>query len=307
MFAFRVALGFFAGLIAVLPPEASDAGEQPGLSSIFADLGIPKNRGEFSNGFDATGTGWSTYSTAVFALSGPLDHDGWRLKASGFYSSYRYDTRDNTVCRKIHDVGRTDPNPTLDKICDSIANNPPQGSDRDLIVSELAPYGLGLSGDQIIAITPHQATQYHLGIAPGYQTTFGALIVKAYLGLAFEHQDVAPPDDTKTLLGGYWGAQSWLEAWLPLSETIWVSTDASYFTGTASYSAAMKLGYKPLSWLTVGPELATYGDEDDVSGRAGAFLQFDAVGVQTTIAGGVSGNYRDNPGAYGSANFYLKF
>ncbi len=306
MFALRIACGFFACLITSVFPVTLHAGEETSFASFWSKLGLPKERGEFSNGFDVTGAAWSAYSTAIIALSGPASQDGWRLKFTGIYSSYHYDTSE-AYCQLSAEEKKRRTGSNFSDICNSIANNPPQGADRDQIVAEIAPYGLALSGDQITASTPHQATRYHLGVAPGYQASFGPLIVKAYLGLAFERQDVAPPDASKSILGGYWGAEGWLEAWLSLGENVWASADSSYFTGTSAYSAAMKLGYRPVSWLTLGPELATYGDQDDVSGRAGAFLRFDAMGMETTLAGGVSGNYKDSPSAYGTANFYVRF
>jgi hypothetical protein len=44
-----------------------------------------------------------------------------------------------------------------------------------------------------------------------------------------------------------------------------------------------------------------------MAGRAGAFLRFDAAGVETTIAAGFSGSDEDDAGAYGSANMFMRF
>lgn len=302
----RVLYGFFAFCLVPAMPIRANADEAPAPASFFARLGLPEGRGEFTNGVDATGNAWSTYASAVIAVTGPQHLDGWRLKVSGLYSKYSYETR-QTYCQLSAEEKKQLTGTNFSDLCNSIANAPPQGDERDEIQADLAPFGLQLEGDQIIAVTPHEVTRYHVGVAPGYQTTVGALILKAYLGVAFEQQTVMPPDISKTLQGSYWGAQGWLEAWLPLGEDFWLSADSSYFTGTSSYSAAMKIGYQPLSWLAIGPEFATYGDEDDVSGRAGIFLRFNAAGMETTLAGGVSGAYRDDPGAYGMASMYKKF
>lgn len=306
MIALRLAfaLALFSG--ASILPSNAESPEFRALSGLFAPLSLAEGRAEFSNGIDTTGNAWSAYATAVFALTGPLHRDGWRLKLSGNYGSYAYETR-RTYCPLSAEEKKQLTGVNFSDLCNDIANDPPQGEERDEIAGRLAPFGLELDGDQIRAVIPHQAMRYSLGAAPGYQTTLGALILKTYLGVAYEQHNVVPLDGTRALQGAYWGAQGWIEAWLRLGENAWVSADTSYFTGTSSYSAAVKLGYMPLSWLTLGPELATYGDEDDISGRAGAFLRFEAGGVETTLAGGVSGAYRDDPGAYGSANFYLKF
>jgi Cellulose biosynthesis protein BcsS len=284
--------------------RAGDWGEHFWLSDA-PDL--PRNRAEFSNGVDVTASAWSAYASAIIGLTGPLDRDGWRLKLFGAYARYSYDTRDSTICQKIHDVGHTDPSPVLDQICDSIANNPPQGADRDQIVAALKPYGLALEGDHIAAVIPHQATRTQLAVAPGYQARFGTLIVKSYLGLGFEQQQVTPEDPSNPLTGRAWGAQGWVEAWLPLGERFWMSADGCYFTGTSRYSADMKFAYVAADWLAFGPELAAFGDTEDTAGRAGAFLRVNAGGMETTLAGGLSGAYRADPGAYGSASLYLKF
>jgi hypothetical protein len=307
MFALRILLTIISAccfITAIAPRVAAE--EEPSLAALFKPIGFAKDRAEFSNGFDTTGKDWAAYASAVVALSGPIDQDGWRLKIAGLYGTYGYETR-SAYCQLSAEEKKQLTGTNFSDICNSIANNPPQGPDRADLNQFLSSFGLSLREDQIEAVTPHQVVHYYGGIAPGYQKTLGLLILKAYLGLAFEEQTVTPPDPSKSLQGHYWGAQSWIEAWLPLGDDGWISADCSYFTGTSSYSAAVKLGYKPASWLTVGPELATYGDEDDVSGRAGAFFRFDTAGVETTLAGGVSGTYKDDPGAYGSANFFVRF
>ena len=164
-----------------------------------------------------------------------------------------------------------------------------------------------MQGDQIYAVTTHMATRTDASIAPGYQVTLGSLILKAYLGLGYEQHETAPPDPSKTLAGSYWGAQAGLEAWAPLGEDFWVSADGSYFTGTNTHAASLKLGYRAQPWLSLGPDLATFGNADDISGRAGAFLRIDAWGVETTLAAGLSGTYEGDPSAYGAASVYTKF
>ncbi len=302
----RIAFVFAVLFLAGIPSSASRADDFGALPQFLASLNLPKGRAEFSSGFDATGNGWSSYASAVFGLSGPLHRDGWRLKIAGLYGSSTYETR-HTYCPLSAEEKKQLTGTNFSDICNDIANDPPQGDERAELSNYLAPYYLELDGDQIIAAIPHMATRYLAGVAPGYQTSLGRLILKAYLGLAFEQYDVLPEDRTRSLNGGYWGAQSWLEAWLPIDDDSWLSADASYFTGTSSYSAAAKLGYKPLSWLALGPELAAYGDTDDMSGRAGVFLRVDGAGVETTIAGGISGAYKDDPGAYGTANMYMRF
>ena len=299
-----------SGLIALALCCAARSNAEAGdTASSFLDwtkLQLPEGRAELSNGFDKTANGWSGYSTAVVALDGPLQTDGWRLKLSGGYGSYHYKTR-SAYCQLSAEEKKRQTGTDLGSICNDIANAPPQGQERSDLAAYLAPFGLELEGDQIYAARAHLGSYYEAGIAPGYQLTMGALILKGYLGLGYEAHDTTPPDASKRLTGGYWGAQAGVEAWLPLGEDGWMSAYGSYFTGTSSHSASVKLGYKALSWLSIGPEIATFGDDDDNSGRAGAFLRVDALGVETTLAAGLSGTYRDDPSAYGSASIYMKF
>lgn len=306
MLVLRLFFGLFAFCLLTGDGWRAYAGDAPALMTLLSKLDLPEGRGEQSNGFDATGNAWSAYSSAVIALTGPAHEDGWRLKLSGYYATYSYASRDDTVCKKIHDVGQTDPNPTLSRICNDITNKTP-GEIPQETHDFLAANGFEIEGDQVVAITPHKGEKYFAGAAPGYQATLGAVVLKTYLGLAYEQHDITPPDAAKSLQGGHFGAQAWVEAWTPLGADGWISADGSYFTGTASYSAAMKLGYRPFSWITLGPELAAYGDRDDASGRAGGFLRFYIEGVETTIAGGVSGPYKDDAGAYGTVNTFMRF
>jgi hypothetical protein len=305
MRAYCVLCGLLAFGLGCLQSGGANAGESPSALPYFSKLQLPAGRAELSNGFDKTANGWGSYSTAVVALEGPLHVDGWRLKLSGGYGSYNYLTRDVTTCIDIHN-GDKPPNRTLAKICDDIrgpsAVEPTAGT-----LAYLADYGLEIEGNRLIAAKQHEATRYDAAIAPGYQFTLGTVILKAYLGLGYELHEVTPLDSGKALGGSYWGAQGGLEAWVTLGEDFWISADASYFTGTDAHAAAMKLGYKAWPWLSLGPEFAAYGNADDTSGRAGAFLRLDALGVETTLAGGLSGTYKDDPGAYGSASIYMKF
>ena len=284
----------------------AEADELPSLLPYFSKLQLPAGHAELSNGFDKTANGWGAYSTAVVAPAGPLHADGWRVKLSGGYGSYHYKNR-SVYCALSAEEKRQRPGTKFGAVCNDIAGNPPEGKERAELASDLAAAGLELEGDQIYAVTPHMGARYDAAIAAGYQFTLGTVIMKAYLGLGYELHETTPPDHAKALGGSYWGAQTGLEAWVPLGEDFWISADTSYFTGTNSHAASMKMGYKVQPWLSLGPEFSTYGNVDDTSGRAGAFLRLDALGVETTLAGGLSGTYKDDPGAYGSASVYMKF
>jgi len=282
-------------------PRADSA--LPSFLALFPSLDLPEERSEFSHGYDMTGQSWSAYATAVFALGGPAHQDGWRLRLSGLYGNYGYERRAAHVCKVIH---QGQPSRNLDKICEQLVDDGPEDLSEGT-QAYLDNHGLEVKNGELVAVTPHQATHYAASIAPGYQMSLGALILKGYLGLAYERHDVTPDDSSNDFSGGHWGAQAGLEAWLPMGDKGWLSADGSYFSGTSRYAAMLKLGYRPLSWLSLGPELAAYGHRDDVSGRAGAFVRFKTAGVETTLSGGVSGAYESDPTAYGTANMFVRF
>ena len=306
MRAYCVICGLIALALGCGRSGGANASELPSLLPYFNKLQLPAGRAELSNGFDKTANGWGGYSTAVVALTGPLQADGWRLKLSGGYGSYHYKNR-SAYCPLSAEEKKQRTGTNFGAICNEIAGNPPEGEERAKLTAELAAAGLELEGNQIYAVTPHMGIRYGAAIAPGYQFTLGTVILKTYLGLGYELHEATPLDPSKPLSGSYWGAQAGFEAWLPLGEDFWISADATYFTGTNAHTASMKLGYRVQPWLSLGPEFSTFGNADDMSGRAGAFLRVDALGVETTLAGGLSGAYKDDPSAYGSASIYMKF
>lgn len=276
------------------------------LEKLFAGLHLPEKHIDFSNGFEASGHAWSAYASAVIGLSGPLDRDGWRVRLSGLYNHDIYKGQ-IAYCRLSDEEMKQLTGTNFSDLCNDIAGDPPTGAELEHLSTILAPAGLEIRGDQIAATLTHQKTRYQIGAAPGYQQTFGRLIVKAYLGIAFEQYTITPADDINPLNGSYWGGLGNMEAWLQLNDNVWIASDASYFSGTSSYSAAMKLGYQPLSWLTLGPEAATYGDDGHSSTKAGGFLRLHTLGMETTFSAGITSNYDSTTQTYGSAGIYMRF
>jgi hypothetical protein len=104
--------------------------------------------------------------------------DGWRLRISGHYGTYAYVTRDNTVCQKIHDVGHTDPNPTLARICDSLMDDEP-AADREDTEAFLASYGLEIEvSEKLATISGVLSTATHFLLKPYKEQ--GVLMVREH-------------------------------------------------------------------------------------------------------------------------------
>jgi hypothetical protein len=263
-------------------------------------------RVEMSNGFDVTGTSWSAYSTAVFAPFGPLTEDGLRLKLYGSYGTWSYDTR-RVYCPLTREEQKKLAGVSLKAECDALANRQLSANERKIISQTIAPFGLQLDGDQIYHAATHDVTRYDIAVMSGFQVSWRDLALKAYLGPAMETRAPTPPDLDKALDGTYWGAKTAIESWMAIGSSFWLTVDGTYFTGTDGYSTSLRLGYQPLSWLTLGPEMAAFGDKDDESTRAGGFLRFIIGKTEATLSGGISSDYGGMTSAYGQAGVYTRF
>jgi len=91
---------------------------------------------------------------------------------------------------------------------------------------------------------------------------------------------VTPADPGKALLGAFWGRKAGSKPGCRWASILAVGGQL-LFHRSSRYSADMKFGYAPASWLAFGPELAAFGDEEDASGRAGGFVRIKAAGMET--------------------------
>jgi hypothetical protein len=310
MFVSCVSVRLFAvvALFLLMFTAAARAEDDPlGLGDL-SQLNVLAGRAEMSSGFDASGRSWSAYSAAVLSPLGPLHQDGLRLKLTGSYSAWSYGVRRGLpycMMSKAEREAATGVN--LADLCNQIADNPPSPEEQVAINKSIKPYGLQIDGEQFTLSRTHQVQRYDVAVMPGWQMSWRALVVKAYLGPAMESRTVLPGDPDKTPSGLEWGARGAVETWMQLGNAFWISADGGYFTGTQSYSGMLRLGYQPLDWLTVGPELAAYGNVEDDSARAGAFLRLTIGEVETTLSGGLSAEYDGSASTYGSAGIYTKF
>lgn len=141
----------------------------------------------------------------------------------------------------------------------------------------------------------------------GWRFSTGAMTAKLFAGLAYEDQQMAPPDPGNDLAGAHLGAKLAVESWFDLAPWLWLSADASYATLHESYSGALKLGVKPLPSLSFGPEAAASGNREFDSHRLGGFARWHCGGCDVTLSGGVSGDYDDDTGTYGALSVYTRF
>jgi hypothetical protein len=277
----------------------------------FLDLSkfdILADRADMSSGFDASGKSWSAYSTAVLSPFGPLHQDGLRLRLTGSYSAWSYDTRRGLpYCMMSKQERQQATGTNFAELCDDIADRRLTAEEQAEINASIKPSGLQIEGEQFYLSRTHQVRRYDVAVMPGFQAGWRAVVVKGYLGPAMESRTILPGDPDKAISGVSWGAKGAIETWMRLGDAFWISADGGYFTGTESYSGMMRLGYQPLGWLTLGPELAAFGDVEDDSARAGGFVRLTIGKMETTISGGFATEYDGSTAAYGSAGIYTKF
>jgi hypothetical protein len=286
-------------------PARAQSFDLPALFGTISDIDVSSSYVDASNGMNGTEQGWTAYGSVNIGLSAPLNEDGWRLKVFGHYSQYRYESREESICEK-NDSSGGEYHPLIRAACKELQNPLSDGLSPET-ENQLNSAGLIAVDGNLSRLSQYQADRLHLGIAPGYAMTLGALTLKTYLGLAYQSESVTPEDSTRSTIGDIWGAEAIVESWLQLQDENWFSLNGSYFTGTGAYTAEFKYGHRPFEWLSAGPEFALYGDADDASARAGAFVRFYQDAIETTVSGGFDGTYRSDPAVYGSANVYMRF
>lgn len=258
---------------------------------------------ETSSGFDATATSWGAYSSAVIAPLGPLDSDGLRLKLYGSYGMWSYDTK--RVCAGSPQELQALIGVSLSVDCRAVGNLNAQ--EREALSRAVAPYGLHLEGDRLYLTRTHTVTRFDVAAMPGWQASGSGIALKAYFGPAMETRQIMPLDSANALSGTFWGAKTAIESWMALGEHAWLTVDGSYFTGTHSYTGALRLGLEAASWLTLGPEAAAFGDELASSARAGGFVRLTIGKTEATVSGGISADYDGTMSPYGQAGVYVRF
>jgi len=158
-----------------------------------------------------------------------------------------------------------------------------------------------------VIIVPFDGTVTFADILVGYQQTFGALTVKLFGGTAVQDHVITPFDVENRVQGQAWGAKGVVETWLNLGERAFGQLDLSYATTNESYAGRLRLGYKIWPQLSAGMEAGLAGSEDYSSGRAGAFVRYEAAFGEASLSAGAAGDRSDMAGAYGTVNVLYRF
>jgi hypothetical protein len=257
-----------------VPLSADDAAS--GVDEGFHAIALP---GETWIGAEGFRNVWSMYSGANYAPFGALTDSGFRLRAVGGISGYRFTSQRWTGSK----------------------TEPVTFQGQSTFVDALAGYQWR-SGSLTTKL-------FVGGTYAKYQT------LTAHLNYAMANGTAA---DTETRLNGqHFGVKTALEVWMNLGERAWSSIDLSVGSRNLSYTGHARVGWRATPELSVGPEAGTLGftDHDQFHNvdvrrqltRAGLFLRYDGVSSEIVIAGGVAQSRGDTATPYATAQYLNRF
>jgi hypothetical protein len=141
----------------------------------------------------------------------------------------------------------------------------------------------------------------------GYQWSFRATTVKAFAGWAIAEHAISPYDPETRVQGRAGGIKGVLEAWHNIGDAAWVSADISYARAHGAYSHRLRAGWRAAPLLSLGPEAALIGHEENRTARLGAFLRFDDGVNEVTGSAGASMPRGDRTGHYATLQWLRRF
>lgn len=219
--------------------------------------------GEAWTGAEAFRHAWSLNTGATWAPFGPLDQDGFRVRAVAGVGRYSY--------RGLR------PNAGL----------PPGGESIFLGAGSSAPRAAGGPPDETRKIN---GQTYFAEALAGYQWRFGELTLKAFAGAVFVKNVTVPFDPDADWAGMRTGVKAAVEAWYNITPKLWSATDLGYVTLDKHFSARQRLGWRLLDQVSVGVDAGLRGSFETPSGidhiRAGALLRYDWPGGEVSVTGG---------------------
>jgi hypothetical protein len=158
-----------------------------------------------------------------------------------------------------------------------------------------------------VIVVPFDGTVTFADALLGYQHTFGALTLKLFGGVTAQDHAITPFDIENSVQGLSWGAKGALETWLNLGERAFGQLDLAYTTVHSGYTGRLRLGYKIWPQLSAGLEAGLAGGEDYSSGRAGAFVRYEAALGEISLSAGAAGDRSDMTGGYATLNVLYRF
>ena len=146
----------------------------------------------------------------------------------------------------------------------------------------------------------------------GYHKGFGALTVKAYAGIAYTNEQWLQDGADGGSPGSDLSAKVLVESWLNLTPAAFAQLDAGWTSLRNTTTARVRLGYRILPSLSIGPEAGYWSavDAEADSGvaawRYGAFARFEWKGGEVSLSAGVADDDRDSH-LYATINALMRF
>ncbi|GJM03698.1 MAG: hypothetical protein DHS20C08_21990 [Rhodomicrobium sp.] len=140
----------------------------------------------------------------------------------------------------------------------------------------------------------------------GYEFRLQGIIFKAYGGMVHELNHIDPNDAENKLQGDLTGAKALLEVWREFDGGHWFSGYGAYTTSTENYTIHGRLGTSLSSFMDVGLEAGSFGNQQYDALRLGAFGKLKLGDGVITVSGGVSGDYDQPDSVYGSVQYFTK-
>lgn len=122
----------------------------------------------------------------------------------------------------------------------------------------------------------------------GYHRQVGPVTLKAFAGASFADHNLADPE--AKVRGAGWGGKAVLEAWWTITDLAWASTDLSWGSLHHAYGSRVRLGWRLLPELSVGPEAGAAGNVDGDRVRAGGFVRYEWASGEVSLSGGMTHN-----------------
>ncbi len=141
----------------------------------------------------------------------------------------------------------------------------------------------------------------------GYQTNWGALTLKAFVGATFDSHVLAPFDPGNSVNGAATGAKAVVESWINLTPSAWMQLDGAIASAHHAYNSRLRLGYRVTPTLSLGLEGGGFGTAASDSGRGGGFARYEWLGGEVAMSGGVSGDVAAPRNPYATIVYLTRF
>ena len=148
-----------------------------------------------------------------------------------------------------------------------------------------------------------QFTEIHAG----YQTHFAATTLKLFVGYQYLTYASGEADALISGKADEHGLKISLESWTWITDRVWLSADGAFSTIASTYDARLRLGWRVLDSLSIGPEVAIVSDRFGERFNAGVFGRYSWSSGEARLAAGAVTTSDDDIHPYVSATLMFQF